>query len=75
MSDAPGRRWPLKKSTTIVLVALLLILWTALANQWAGKGCGLPQGYSLVITHGTPDRNEGCESEPGGATYTDNYGS
>jgi hypothetical protein len=74
MSDAPGRRWPLKKSTTIVLAALLLILWTGLAGQWADKGCQfIPNSYGLVLGHGTPDRNEGCESEPGGPQYTDNY--
>ncbi|WP_189963407.1 hypothetical protein [Streptomyces violascens] len=74
MSDAPGRRWPLKRSTTIVLACLLLILWTAVAGQWADKGCRfVPDSYALVIGHGTPDRTEGCESEPGGPQYTDNY--
>lgn len=71
MSDAPGRRWPLKKSTTIVLACLLLILWTAAAGQWADKKCPLvPASYALVLSHGTPDRGEGCE----GGTYTDDYG-
>ncbi|GHI40050.1 hypothetical protein [Streptomyces violascens] len=75
MSDAPGRRRPLKKSTTIVLVALLLIAWTALAGQWSDKGCRLvPDSCSLVIGHGAPDRIEGCESELGGPQHTDNYG-
>ncbi|MER5559688.1 hypothetical protein ACWGLE_01150 [Streptomyces sp. NPDC055897] len=75
MPDAPGRRWPLKKSTTIVLVALLLIAWTALAGQWSDKGCRfVPDSYTLVISHGTPDHSEGCESEPGGPQYTNDYG-
>jgi hypothetical protein len=63
-----GRTWK------IVAVLALLIAWTALANSWTDKGCGLPQSYSLVIQHGTPDRDEGCEAEPTGPTYTDNYG-
>jgi hypothetical protein len=44
------------------------------ANSWTEKGCTLPQGYMFVISHGgRPDRDQGCEDEPGGPGYTDQY--
>ncbi|MEW2402142.1 hypothetical protein [Streptomyces sp. NPDC046862] len=73
MSESEKRGWRPTRTQKIVAVLVVLIGWTLLANQWAGKGCGLPQGYSLVIQHGTPDRDEGCEDEPTGPTYTDQY--
>ena len=64
----------LTRNTRIVLVLVVLLIWTALASGWTDKGCGfIPQSYSLVLTHGTPDPDEGCESEPGGPAYTDRY--
>lgn len=66
--------WIRRRPTQIGFILLLLLGWTLLANQWSSKGCDLmPQSYGLVITHGTPDHYEGCESEPGGPAYTDNY--
>ena len=58
----------------IAAALVLLLIWTVMANSWTDKGCSLPQGYSFVITHGgTPDRDQGCEDEPGGPEYTDTY--
>jgi len=73
MTESDRRGWRPSRMQKIVAVVVVLIAWTALANQWAGKGCGLPQGYSLVVQHGTPDRSEGCEDEPSGPSYTDDY--
>ncbi|MFF8910498.1 hypothetical protein [Streptomyces olivaceoviridis] len=73
MSETERSRWRPTRTQKIIAVLVLLIAWTALAGQWADKGCGLPQGYALVIQHGTPDRDEGCEDEPSGPEYTDNY--
>lgn len=72
MSDTE-RRPRFTRRTKIVLVVAALLVWTVLANQWTEKGCQLPQSYQLVITHGTPDHFQGCESEPGGPVYTDQY--
>lgn len=72
MSDTAPRL--ISRNTKIVVVLVLLIVWTALASGWTDKGCNLvPQSYGLVLQHGTPDSNEGCESEPSGPAYTDNY--
>jgi hypothetical protein len=73
MSETEKRGWRPTRGQKIVAVLVLLIGWTALAGQWADKGCNLAQGYSLVIQHGTPDRDEGCEDEPSGPSYTDDY--
>jgi hypothetical protein len=73
MVETEKRGWRPSRTQKIVAVVVLLIAWTAMAGQWADKGCSLPQGYSLVVQHGTPDRWEGCESEPSGAVYTDDY--
>jgi hypothetical protein len=73
MSEQERRGWRPTRTQKIVAVLVLLIAWTAMAGQWADKGCNLPQGYSLVVQHGTPDRDEGCEDEPTGPTYTDDY--
>jgi hypothetical protein len=75
MSDTTAARsWrPTRMQKTIAAV-VLLIAWTMMANSWADKGCTLPQGYSFVISHGgTPDHDQGCEDEPGGPEYTDQY--
>lgn len=67
-------RWRPTRRTKFVIAALLFIVWTLLAGQWDEKGCDfIPQSYGLVLTHGTPDRFEGCDDEPGGPTYTDDY--
>ncbi|MGW6566456.1 hypothetical protein [Streptomyces sp. NPDC054975] len=64
----------LARSKKIVITCLLLIGWTLLASQWQGKHCDfIPQSYFLVITHGTPDANEGCEETTFGTSYTDEY--
>ena len=50
----------LSRRAKFTIVVLALIIWTALAGQGADKGCDLvPHSYSLVLTHGTPDRREG----------------
>lgn len=63
----------LSRSAKYTLVIFAFLVWTLLARQWTEKGCELPQSYVLILTHGTPDHWQGCESEPGGATYTDQY--
>lgn len=64
----------LTRNQKIVAVLVLLIGWTALASGWTDKGCDyVPQSYFLVLSHGTPNSNEGCEDEPSGPAYTDNY--
>lgn len=68
------RPWIRRRSTQAGFVLLLFIAWTLAAQQWGDKGCGSGQSYGLVITHfGTPGHYEGCESEPGGPEYTDDY--
>jgi hypothetical protein len=72
MTDTPRPR--ITRRTKYTLVVLILIVWTFLAGQWTDKGCDyIPQSYGLVLTHGTPDHDEGCEPEPGGPEYTDQY--
>ncbi len=45
-----------------------------MAGSWSDKGCSMPQGYVFVISHGgSPDSDQGCEDEPGGPAYTDQY--
>ncbi|KPI31456.1 hypothetical protein OV320_2672 [Actinobacteria bacterium OV320] len=73
MTESEKRGWRPSRTVKIVAVLVVLIAWTAMAGQWADKGCGLPRGYSLVVMHGTPDRSEGCEDEPSGPVYTDDY--
>lgn len=57
----------------IIGVLLLLILWSVLADQWTGKGCGSWPSYGMVLSHGTPDHWEGCSDGPDGSEYTDRY--
>ena len=62
--------------TAIAFIAAIvgLIAWTGAAGEWDSRGCSLGQGYSFVVVHGGgPDEHEGCEDEPGGAVYTDDY--
>lgn len=74
MSETVSRGWRPSRTQKIVGVLVLLIVWTAVAGRWADKGCDLvPQSYGLVLTHGAPERWEGCEDEPGGPVYTDDY--
>ncbi|MGD1224983.1 hypothetical protein AB9Q10_41945 [Streptomyces krungchingensis] len=69
-----AKGWRPSRTQKIVAALLLLIAWTAVANSWTEKGCTLPQGYVFVVTHsGSPDRDQGCEDEPGGSAYTDRY--
>jgi hypothetical protein len=73
-APAPAKPWLRRKTTIAGFVLLLGIAWTLAAQQWTDKGCGTAQGYGLVVSHfGTPEHYEGCESEPGGPEYTDNY--
>lgn len=72
---APARTpWIRRRTNQAGLALLLLLLWSLAANTWQDKGCDRLQSYGLVISHmGTPDHYEGCESEPGGPEYTDDY--
>lgn len=73
MTTTETRGWRPTRNQKIVAVLVLLIVWTVMAGQWDDKGCSLPQGYFLTVTHGSPDHDEGCEDEPGGPEYTDQY--
>ncbi|MBT2508830.1 hypothetical protein J7I98_23670 [Streptomyces sp. ISL-98] len=60
----------------LIAIVVILIAWTGAAGEWDNRECSLGQGYVFVIAHGGgPDEHEGCEDEPGGAVYTDEYGS
>lgn len=74
MSDlAPKPR--ITTPTKLALGLIAVLVWTFAASDWSDKGCTMPQGYGFVITHGGwPDEHEGCEDEPGGPVYTDEYG-
>lgn len=66
--------WLRRRTTIAGFILLALIAWTMAAQRWSDKGCGTMQGYGLVVSHfGTPGENDGCESEPGGPVYTDQY--
>ncbi len=66
--------WIRRRTTQAGIVLLLLIVWSLAASQWQDKDCGTAQSYGLVVSHfGTPGHFEGCESEPGGPAYTDDY--
>ncbi|WP_406365268.1 hypothetical protein [Streptomyces sp. NBC_00645] len=74
MSDTAATGWRPSRTQKIVGVLLLLLVWTVVANSWTEKGCSLSQGYIFVVSHGgSPDRDQGCEDEPGGPAYTDQY--
>jgi hypothetical protein len=75
-ATAPAAKpWIRRKTTIAGFILIAFIAWTLAAQDWSDKGCGTMQGYGLVVTHfGTPAGNEGCESEPGGPAYTDQYG-
>lgn len=74
MSTDERARPRISRSAKYTLIVFGFLAWTILANQWSEKGCDLvPQSYVLVLTHGTPDHWQGCESEPGGPQYTDQY--
>jgi hypothetical protein len=60
-----------RRATAFLVTALLLLVWSILANQWKDKDCSMfPTSYQLVITHGTPDHYEGCDEY---GDYTDDY--
>jgi hypothetical protein len=72
--DGRERGWRPTRNQKIVAVVVLLLVWTVAANRWTDKDCRLGESYRLVLTHGAPERYEGCESEPGGGSeYTDDY--
>ncbi|MFI1889831.1 hypothetical protein [Streptomyces jumonjinensis] len=59
----------------VVGMLLLAIPWTGAAGEWQDKGCTSSQGYGYFLIHGGwPDENEGCEDEPDGPVFTDEYG-
>jgi hypothetical protein len=71
-SPAPRRR--LTRTTKAVIALVVVIVWTSLASEWTSKGCDfVPEAYSNVIFHGTPDDNEGCVDDAFGNSYTDDY--
>ncbi|MGW5352182.1 hypothetical protein ACWERV_16935 [Streptomyces sp. NPDC004031] len=74
-APAPARPWIRQKTTIAGIVLLVFLGWSLAANRWTDRGCdAIPQSYTLVITHfGTPGEGQGCESEPGGPAYTDDY--
>ena len=73
-TTAPAKPWLRRKTTIAGFVLIALVAWSLAANQWIDRGCGTAQSYGLVISHfGTPGEHEGCESEPGGPAYTDDY--
>jgi hypothetical protein len=67
--------WIRRRTNQAGLALLLFLLWSLAAHRWADRGCdAVPQSYVLTITHfGPPASYEGCESEPGGPVYTDDY--
>lgn len=72
--EKPATPWIRRKTTIAGFVLIALIAWSLAANEWIDKDCGTAQSYGLVITHfGTPGSNQGCEDEPGGPEYTDDY--
>lgn len=73
MSEQEKRGWRPSRTQKIVGVLVLLVVWTVAAGRWTDKDCRLGESYRLVLTHGAPERYEGCESEPGGSEYTDDY--
>lgn len=73
-TERSDRRWWQYRRNQAGLVLLLLVVWALAAQQWQDKDCGGAQSYGLVVTHfGTPDHFEGCEDEPDGPVYTDDY--
>ena len=74
MPDTPAAKPRFSRTTKAVIALLVVIAWTSLAAQWTDKGCDfVPESYSNVIFHGTPDDNEGCEDDSFGNSYTDEY--
>ncbi|WP_030188140.1 hypothetical protein [Streptomyces violaceorubidus] len=68
------RGWRPTRNQKIVGVLVLLLVWTVAANRWTDKGCQLGQSYRLVVTHGAPERYEGCVEEGRDRVeYTDDY--
>ncbi|WP_433893012.1 hypothetical protein [Streptomyces sp. CA-111067] len=67
--------WIRRRTTQAGIVLLLFLIWSLAARQWTDKGCdAIPQSYVLSVTHfGTPGSTQGCETEPGGPAYTDDY--
>lgn len=65
--------WRPSRTQKIVGVLVLLVVWTVAAGRWTDKDCGLGMSYRLVLTHGAPEQYEGCEEEPSGPEFTDDY--
>lgn len=73
-TERPVKPWLKRRTTQAGIVLLLFIAWSLAASQWQDKGCDTAQSYGLVISHfGTPDHYQGCEFEPGGPVFTDDY--
>ncbi|WP_333767752.1 hypothetical protein [Streptomyces sp. IBSBF 2435] len=73
-NERPAKPWIRRRSSQLGIALLLFMVWSLAANQWIERGCGTAQSYGLVVTHfGEPAANQGCESEPGGPAYTDQY--
>lgn len=72
---APVRPWIRRRTTQVGVVLLVFLVWSVVAGRWQAKGCdAIPQSYVLALTHfGAPGHTEGCEDEPGGPEYTDDY--
>jgi hypothetical protein len=73
MADSEKRGWRPTRTQKIIAVLVLLVVWTVAAGRWTDKGCRLGESYRLVLTHGAPERYEGCVKESGGSEYTDDY--
>ncbi|MFG1808177.1 hypothetical protein [Streptomyces sp. NPDC049040] len=75
MPESTAGPWIRRRTTRIGIVLLVCLIWSVTANRWSAKGCdAIPQSYVLAVTHfGAPGHYEGCEDEPGGPQYTDDY--
>jgi heme A synthase len=70
-TETPAESRNRRRATAFMVTAVLLLVWSILANQWSDKGCSMwVQSYGLVITHQTPDHFEGCDEY---GDYTDDY--
>lgn len=60
-----------RRATVFMVTAVMLVVWSFLAGQWADKDCSMfPQSYGLVLTHGTPGDWDGCDRY---GDYTSDY--
>lgn len=74
MNEVGRRGWRPSWPQKVIILAVLLLIWTVAAGRWEDKGCQLGMSYRLVLTHGAPERYEGCVEEGAGRVeYTDDY--